>query len=120
MVLTPTQAPPGEAEAAAAGRRDITGALFDAGLWFEAHPGSRLPASPVVNIRVAGANHDEKTADLRAIAASWAAPVMRFADGTLYAELVFGPLTFEAHVPPADKTVSAYKARMAAIKAEAA
>lgn len=117
--MTLTQAPAGAAEAATA-RHGSAGDLFDAGMYFEAHPGARLPVSPVINIRAVGANYAEKVADLHAIAASWDAPVITLAEGTLYTEIVFGQLTYEAHVPPADRGVFAYEARMQRAGAEAA
>jgi hypothetical protein len=95
--MTLTSIPP--SEAATAARRDFAGALFDAGLWFERNRNTRLPASPVINVRVHGGDRDAKLADLRAIAASWEVPVTTQPDGTQYAERVFGPLTIEAHVP---------------------
>lgn len=98
--MTLTTAPPDEATAAAHARHDLVVAYIDAGIYIETHPGARLPKSPVSNIPVEGKTREEKVADLRAIAASWDVPVTTLPDGTLYAELRFGPLTFEAHVMP--------------------
>lgn len=97
-----TQAPRDEAAAAAAARHDLVVALADASIYVETHLHARMPESPVCNVRVRGATYKEKIDDLKAIAASWNAEVTPLPDGTQYTELVFGPVTFEAHVPPAD------------------
>ena len=107
-------APPGDS------RSTTAGDFLDAGLWLDANPAARRPPSPAVNIRAAGANRAEKITDLHAIAASWGTGVAELPDGTLYAEVVFGSLTFEAHVSPAGPTVTGYQERMKRAAAVAA
>src|SRR5215469_7437720 len=115
--MTVTAVQPDEAVTAAIARHDLVVALTDAGIYFETRLSARAPESPVINVRVHGRNHAEKLADLRVIASSWDVPVLTLADGTMYAERVFGPLTVEAHVPPVDRTLDDYFSRMARARA---
>lgn len=113
-----TAIPPDTAAVRAAARHELVVAFADAAVYFETHPWAQAPSSPQVNVRVEGRDRAEKLTALRALADSWRVPVITLPDGTLTAELVFGPLKFEAHLSPQDGTVSAYKARMAAVAAD--
>ena len=95
--MTVTIAPEVPADAAQA-RADFLAALAEARMFFRYHPDARLPQSPLIQVRPRGRNREEKIADLGAIAASWGVPVLRLDEGTLHAEVVFGPLTIAASV----------------------
>lgn len=106
--MTLSVAPPSEAVAATMARRDHMADLGSARAFFNSHPRARVPASPVVSVRVRGNSREEKLADLRAIAVSWEVPVETLPDGTMTAQLVFGGLTYEAHVGAEYPTTTAW------------
>lgn len=111
----PLMLTPAGYEAAAAAAH--LASLDEARAWWQDHPAARLPASPVINVRVKGADYDEKMADLRAIAASWDVEVMPLDGGLGHAaRLVFGGYTYEAHVAVRFKTMD----ELTAATAEAA
>lgn len=97
-----TLTPAGHEAAAAAAHLAHLGEARD---WWENHPGARLPASPVINVRVNGTTPEEKAADLEAIAASWGVEVQELdRDLGRVARLTFGGYTYEAHVAARFKT----------------
>lgn len=106
--MTVTDAPQAGALASAEERMDLVLGLAEAARFFRDRPRARLPKSPVCNVRVHGANRDEKIADLYAIAGSWGVIVQALPDGTETAQVAFGPVTFEAHVAPDYPTTTAY------------
>jgi hypothetical protein len=96
------------AEAQAMARADFVTALREFADWVEANPDARLPDSPLINVRAKGTTRAWRLRDLQAIAESWNTPLITLPDGTFMAELVWGPLTCEAHVAPANKGTTAW------------